>query len=130
MSALREWAAALGEEAHKAVAVNNLGKWKTATQVSLPGPCLLYCFVCQARKLVDRKRSAAVHLQMVSLSMLLYISKGATDQIGVISAAAGPPLLGVAAALTVWSLIVYMKVMYTLQKAMTAPHPRPVSLFP
>lgn len=34
MSALREWAAALGEKAHKAVAVNNLGKWKTATQVS------------------------------------------------------------------------------------------------
>jgi phosphatidylglycerophosphate synthase len=32
MSALREWAAALGGEAHKAVAVNNLGKWKTATQ--------------------------------------------------------------------------------------------------
>lgn len=33
MSALREWAAALGPEAHKAVAVSWLGKWKTATQM-------------------------------------------------------------------------------------------------
>ena len=33
MSALREWAAALGGEAHQAVAVSSLGKWKTATQV-------------------------------------------------------------------------------------------------
>lgn len=37
MSALREWAAALGGEAHKAVAVSSWGKWKTATQV-----CVLY----------------------------------------------------------------------------------------
>ncbi len=34
MSALREWAASLGGEAHKAVAVSPLGKWKTTTQVS------------------------------------------------------------------------------------------------
>ncbi|KAK3251744.1 hypothetical protein CYMTET_38910 [Cymbomonas tetramitiformis] len=34
MSALREWAAAAGGEAHKAVAVNSLGKWKTATQMA------------------------------------------------------------------------------------------------
>ena len=33
MSALREWAASVGEEAHKAVAVSQLGKWKTTTQV-------------------------------------------------------------------------------------------------
>ena len=33
MSALREWAAALGPEAHSAVAVSWVGKWKTATQV-------------------------------------------------------------------------------------------------
>ena len=33
MSALREWAATLGEAAHKAVAVTSLGKWKTASQV-------------------------------------------------------------------------------------------------
>lgn len=37
MSALREWAAALGGEAHKAVAVSSLGKWKTATQVGIVG---------------------------------------------------------------------------------------------
>lgn len=35
MSALREWAAALGPEAHSAVAVSWVGKWKTATQVRL-----------------------------------------------------------------------------------------------
>ena len=34
MSALREWAASVSEEAHKAVAVSQLGKWKTTTQVS------------------------------------------------------------------------------------------------
>jgi len=34
MSALREWAAAAGGDAHKAVAVNSLGKWKTATQMA------------------------------------------------------------------------------------------------
>lgn len=33
MSALREWAAALGPEAHQAVAVSWLGKWKTAAQM-------------------------------------------------------------------------------------------------
>lgn len=35
MSALREWAAATSEEAHKAAAVSSLGKWKTTTQVRL-----------------------------------------------------------------------------------------------
>ena len=57
-------------------------------------------------------------LQMVSLAMLLYISHGATDTLAIVSATAGPALLGVAAALTVWSLVVYMKVRATLQ------HPR------
>lgn len=33
MSAIREWAAAAGGEAHSAVAVNSYGKWKTATQL-------------------------------------------------------------------------------------------------
>lgn len=33
MSALREWAAASGGDAHNAVAVSSLGKWKTATQM-------------------------------------------------------------------------------------------------
>eukprot|EP00879_Flechtneria_rotunda_P027816 GHRR01029818.1.p1 GENE.GHRR01029818.1~~GHRR01029818.1.p1 ORF type:complete len:325 (+),score=94.82 GHRR01029818.1:358-1332(+) len=35
MSALREWAATLGPAARAAVAVNSLGKWKTATQVRM-----------------------------------------------------------------------------------------------
>ncbi|KAJ9510785.1 hypothetical protein QJQ45_027586 [Haematococcus lacustris] len=34
MSALREWAAGMGGEARNAVAVNSLGKWKTATQMA------------------------------------------------------------------------------------------------
>lgn len=33
MSALREWAASIGPEAHGAVAVSSLGKWKTASQM-------------------------------------------------------------------------------------------------
>ncbi len=33
MSAFREWASAAGGDAHKAVAVNSLGKWKTAAQM-------------------------------------------------------------------------------------------------
>lgn len=34
MSALREWAASVSQEAHKAAAVSQLGKWKTTTQAS------------------------------------------------------------------------------------------------
>lgn len=34
MSALREWAASSGGEAHKAVKVSSLGKWKTALQMT------------------------------------------------------------------------------------------------
>lgn len=37
MSGLREWAATLGGAARQAVAVSSMGKWKTATQVSLMG---------------------------------------------------------------------------------------------
>lgn len=33
MSAVREWAASQGGDLHEAVAVNNLGKWKTASQM-------------------------------------------------------------------------------------------------
>ncbi|KAF5770816.1 putative CDP-diacylglycerol--glycerol-3-phosphate 1-phosphatidyltransferase [Helianthus annuus] len=33
MSAVREWAASQGSKLSEAVAVNNLGKWKTATQM-------------------------------------------------------------------------------------------------
>nr|GEW12029.1 CDP-diacylglycerol--glycerol-3-phosphate 3-phosphatidyltransferase 2-like [Tanacetum cinerariifolium] len=34
MSAVREWAASQGSKLSEAVAVNNLGKWKTATQMT------------------------------------------------------------------------------------------------
>ena len=34
MSALREWGASLGPEAHQAVAVNALGKYKTSSQMA------------------------------------------------------------------------------------------------
>ena len=34
LPAFREWASASGGDAHKAVAVNSLGKWKTATQMT------------------------------------------------------------------------------------------------
>ncbi|KAI7840613.1 hypothetical protein COHA_005635 [Chlorella ohadii] len=41
MSALREWAAASGGGAHKAVKVNSLGKWKTALQMVAMSALLL-----------------------------------------------------------------------------------------
>jgi len=79
MSALREWAAALGPEAHSAVAVSWTGKWKTAAQ-------------------------------MVSLTLLL-VAKVPGLEIGNVEAigTAGVALLGVAALLTVWSLIGYFR---------------------
>lgn len=42
MSALREWAAASGSGAHKAVKVNSLGKWKTAIQMVAMGAMLVF----------------------------------------------------------------------------------------
>lgn len=77
MSALREWAAALGPEAHSAVAVRWTGKWKTAAQ-------------------------------MVSLTLLLVAKVPGIERetVGAVGAA-GVALLGVAALLTVWSLIEY-----------------------
>ena len=57
MSALREWAASLGEAAHKAVAVSSLGKWKTTTQVQL----LLATCAVQAAACCMRSESADVH---------------------------------------------------------------------
>ena len=77
MSALREWAAALGPEAHSAVAVSWMGKWKTAAQ-------------------------------MASLTLLLAARVPGVGQAGAEAAgAAGMPLLGLAAALTVASLAQY-----------------------
>eukprot|EP00887_Chlorella_sp_A99_P007241 scaffold2.g7241.t1 len=81
MSALREWAAALGPEAHAAVAVSATGKWKTATQMA-------------SLTLLLAARAAGG-------------SGGggpAAAAAGAAAAAAGLPLLGVAAVLTVWSL--------------------------
>jgi CDP-diacylglycerol---glycerol-3-phosphate 3-phosphatidyltransferase len=82
MSALREWAAALGPEAHSAVAVSWTGKWKTAAQ-------------------------------MVSLTLLL-VAKVPGLEVGAIEAvgAAGVVLLGVAALLTVWSLVEYFRALW------------------
>uniref|UniRef100_A0A061QLX3 Cdp-diacylglycerol--glycerol-3-phosphate 3-phosphatidyltransferase n=1 Tax=Tetraselmis sp. GSL018 TaxID=582737 RepID=A0A061QLX3_9CHLO len=42
ISALREWAAAVGRDAHKAVKVSALGKWKTATQMAAMST-MLFC---------------------------------------------------------------------------------------
>ena len=82
MSALREWAAALGPEAHGAVAVSWTGKWKTAAQ-------------------------------MISLTLLL-VAKVPGSEAGAVEAvgAAGVALLGVAAVLTVWSLIEYFRALW------------------
>lgn len=77
MSALREWAAALGPEAHSAVAVSWMGKWKTATQmVSLT-------------------------------ALLLAHSGMSSGGMGDVAALGGLALLIIASVLTVWSLFDY-----------------------
>lgn len=88
MSALREWAAALGPEAHSAVAVSWVGKWKTAAQ-------------------------------MTSLALLLVGHQAAAGGAATVPPAllqvagtAGVPLLGVAAALTLWSLADYFAALW------------------
>ncbi|KAK9816708.1 hypothetical protein WJX72_004036 [[Myrmecia] bisecta] len=81
MSALREWAASLGDEAHKAVAVSAWGKWKTASQ-------------------------------MVSLSLLLFCSQGGSGQLTELAGVTGPPLLCIAAFLTVYSLAEYFRALW------------------
>jgi CDP-diacylglycerol---glycerol-3-phosphate 3-phosphatidyltransferase len=77
MSALREWAAALGPEAHAAVAVSWMGKWKTALQ-----------------------------MVSVSL-LLLSHEAGLPGSGTFLAAAVGVPMLGAAAALTACSLAEY-----------------------
>lgn len=82
MSALREWAASLGPEAHSAVAVSWVGKWKTAAQ-------------------------------MTSLTLLLLLHQGnLPSAVAQAAGAAGVPLLGVAAALTAWSLALYFAALW------------------
>lgn len=78
MSALREWAAALGPEAHAAVAVSSLGKWKTASQMAA--------------------------LTLLLAAWVPSIPAAAAEWAGT----AGVPLLCVAAVLTVVSLAQYM----------------------
>ena len=75
ISALREWMASIG--ARTAVAVNQLGKWKTA-------------------------------VQMVSLPMLLFNSVF----FGIDTRVVGTWLIYIAAALTVISMVVYLKAAY------------------
>lgn len=82
MSALREWASALGPEAHSAVAVSPLGKWKTATQM-----------VSLTTLLASRIR-------------LLPANVGET------LATIGLPLLVLAAFFTVWSFFEYFSGMW------------------
>lgn len=90
MSALREWAAAAGGGAHKAVKVNALGKWKTALQMTAMS-LLLFCrdgttmpAVWTAAKLTERR--------VVEASFLL---------------------LWGAAALALWSLAAYFANVWT-----------------
>lgn len=64
MSALREWAASQGGDVHKAVAVNSLGKWKTAAQM-----------VALTLLLAGRDGGGGVALGAAGVS-LLYISAG------------------------------------------------------
>ena len=83
MSAFREWAAAAGEAARSAVAVNSLGKWKTAAQMT--ALALLLAADCAATSPV-----------------LLGASRGAV-------AATGAALLWLSAALAWVSLGAYMQ---------------------
>ena len=90
MSALREWAASLGPEAHSAVAVSWVGKWKTAAQMASLTALLLAH---------QGAAAAAGGGGGGALPPALATAAGAV----------GVPLLGVAALLTVWSLALYFK---------------------
>jgi CDP-diacylglycerol--glycerol-3-phosphate 3-phosphatidyltransferase len=82
MSALREWAASLGPEAHSAVAVSWVGKWKTAAQMT-----------------------------SLTLLLLLH-QGGLPPAVLQAAGVAGVPLLGVAAVLTAWSLALYFAALW------------------
>lgn len=64
MSALREWAASQGKDVRKAVAVNGLGKWKTAAQM-----------MALTLLLAGRDGGGGVALGVTGVS-LLYVSAG------------------------------------------------------
>lgn len=78
MSALREWGATLGPEAHSAVAVNALGKYKTSSQ-------------------------------MASLILLLGAKTTVVSPWEALATDTGLALLGIAACLTVSSLVSYFR---------------------
>eukprot|EP00775_Hariotina_reticulata_P008210 gene8210-8401_t len=91
MSALREWAAAAGGAAHKAVKVNSLGKWKTALQMTSMS-VLLFC------KDVTGRVEAIFTGMSLSVHQVAYVSW---------------LLLWVAALLAVWSLSIYFANVWT-----------------
>lgn len=91
MSALREWAAAAGGAAHKAVKVNSLGKWKTALQM------VSMCFLLLGRQ-----------------SFSAYYALGMDAREGVVVLVwLAFWLLWFAAALAIWSLAIYFSNVWT-----------------
>jgi len=94
MSSLREWAAASGGGAHKAVKVNSLGKWKTACQM-----------LAMSALLVVRQP----HEQLQHF--LPPFMAGADFVVGATHAAF--LLLWVSAGLACWSLFIYMQNVWT-----------------
>lgn len=88
MSAFREWAAGAGAAAQKAVAVNALGKWKTATQMVALG-LLLACDAGVAPVLGCQPFNL-----LISGAVLLWVSAAlAWTSLGVYMHAALPSLL-------------------------------------
>ncbi|KAG1656175.1 hypothetical protein FOA52_008714 [Chlamydomonas sp. UWO 241] len=99
MSALREWAAAAGGAAHKAVKVNSLGKWKTAFQMVsmsllllLRQPLSSWVQLLSAYVPGTYTSAAAVHTNLVWVSYVM---------------------LWAATGMAVWSLSTYMSNVWT-----------------
>lgn len=109
MSALREWAATMGPEARAAVAVSSWGKWKTTAQVGAGKACMSAAHVVPLPHSRVGPPPCSVCMQMASLTLLLLTRDGASGPWMEAAAAAGPPLLGVAAWLTVHSLALYLR---------------------
>ncbi|WIA10626.1 hypothetical protein OEZ86_000740 [Tetradesmus obliquus] len=101
MSALREWAAAAGGAAHKAIKVNSFGKWKTALQMTSMS-LLLFCKDGTGRV---HDIFAAVHLTMQQVAFVSWL------------------LLCVAAGLAAWSLAIYFANVWTHFVAPPQPQP-------
>lgn len=81
VGALREWMATMGSEARGAVAVNNIGKWKTATQM-IALAVLLWTGPCGTND-----------IPLITTTLSLY--------------SIGVTLLYVASILTLWSMMIY-----------------------